>query len=286
MQEATAVPRLAAERQRAIAERVQERGEVRAAELAEWFGVTGETIRRDLTALEERGVVRRAHGGAVAAAGAEASFAQRLGVRDTDKLAIAARAASLVDDGMRILIDSGTTTLAFARMLRQKRGLTVVTNALSHATELMRNPETTVILTGGVLRRSTLGAVGDLAVGALGQLRVDRAFVAIHSVSAADGLTYPSFDEVAVKRAMLAAARDVTLLADSSKVGRTSLVQVAPIAVLRRLVTDRQVDEREAARIREAGVEVIVAAPAGAADDAGSGIDTKGESGLDAIGTA
>jgi DeoR family transcriptional regulator, fructose operon transcriptional repressor len=267
MQGPSGVPRLAAERQRSIAEQVRERGSVRAAELAAGFDVTAETIRRDLMALEERGLVRRAHGGAVAAAGAEASFTQRLGVREAEKLAIAARAANLVGDGMRILIDSGTTTLALARMLRQKRGLVVVTNALSHASELMRNPETTVILTSGVLRRSTLGAVGDLAIDALEQLRVDRAFVAIHSVSAADGLTYPSFEEVGVKRAMIAASGDVTLLADSSKVGRTSLFQVAPIAALRRLVTDGQVDADEAARIREAGVEVVLASPAVATGD-------------------
>lgn len=260
MQGPDGVPRLAAERQRAIADRVQERGSVRAAELAALFDVTGETIRRDLMALEERGILRRAHGGAVAAAGAETSFTQRLGVREAEKIAIAERAADLVDDGMRILVDSGTTTLAFARLLRQKRGLVVVTNALSHASELLRNPETTVILTGGVIRRSTLGTVGELAVDGLRQLRVDRAFVAIHSVCAAAGLTYPTFEEVGVKRAMIETATDVTLLVDSSKVGRTSLFLVAPMSDVTRMVTDCQVDADEVARIQETGVEVLVAA--------------------------
>src|SRR5450759_2748815 len=104
-------------------------------------------------------------------------------------------------------------------MLRDKRALVVVTNAVTHAWELMKNPEATVIMAGGIMRRSTFGAVGDLAVDAISQLHVDHAFLAIHSVSAAAGLTYPSFKEVAVKRAMIASAPEVTLLGDSSKVG-------------------------------------------------------------------
>lgn len=253
---------LAVERHRAIEELLRRRGTIRAAELAALFGVTPETIRRDLNELAERGVIQRAHGGAVAAVSAETSFDYRLGVREAEKLAIAVAAAELVEDGMRILLDSGTTTLGLARALREKRGLVVVTNALTHAMELLRNPDATVILAGGIVRRSTFGGVGDLAVDAIRQLRVDRTFLAIHSVSARGGLTYPSFKEVAVKRAMIDAGGDVSLLADSSKIGRSSLVQVAPITAVQRIVTAGAVDADEAQAIREQGVEIVVAPPA------------------------
>lgn len=254
-------PVLAPERRRVIADLIRDRGSVHAAELAQLFGVTGETIRRDLTALADLGVLERAHGGALAAVDGETTFSQRLTVRQAEKNAIAREAATLVRDGSRIILDSGTTTAGLARLLRDKRNLLVVTNAVTNAWELMKFREVTVILTGGIVRRSTFGAVGDLAVDALRQLHVDQTFLAINGVSAARGLTYPSFKEVAVKRAMIAAASEVILLADSSKIGLESLVQVAPITAVHRIITAGDIDPDEARRIRDAGVDLIVAVP-------------------------
>lgn len=250
---------LSVERQRAIAELLRERGTVHAASLVDLFGVTDETIRRDLNVLSERGVLQRIHGGATSGAVAETTFDQRLGVHEAEKVAIARYAANLVHEGMRVILDSGTTTLALARMLRNKGRLVVVTNALTHALELLRNPEATVIMTGGILRRSTFGAVGDLGVDAFAQVHVDLAFMAIHSVSAATGLTYPTVEETAIKRAMMASADQVTLLADGSKIGRSSLIRVAPISAVHRIVTAGSFDATEARAIRELGIELVVA---------------------------
>ncbi len=127
----------------------------------------------------------------------------------------------------------------------------------------------TVILTGGLVRPATLGAVGDLAVATLRELHVDQAFMAMSSVTLQGGLTYPSFDEVAVKRAMIDAASEVILLADHSKFGHDSLVRVAPLDAVSVIVTSAACDPSLVAEFREIGVNVILAgAPAAAGKEA------------------
>jgi DeoR family fructose operon transcriptional repressor len=252
----------AVDRRRRIASLLRERGSVRASELSDLFGVTDETIRRDLTHLAETGILRRLHGGAVAEpTRAETNFARRLREHESEKLGIAKAAAQLVSDGSTIIIDSGTTTVHFARALTEKRDLVVITNAVTNAVELMDYPNITLVLTGGLVRPTTFGAVGDMAVSNLGELRVDVTFLAISGVSLEGGLTYPSFEEAAVKRAMIAAASEVVLLADQSKFGRDSLVRVAPLDVLGKIVTSPGVEPSLLEHARELGIEVIVADP-------------------------
>jgi len=252
--------RFAHERQQRITALVEQHGSIRASSLTDLFGVTGETIRRDLAHLEEAGVLRRLHGGAVSGhTRSESNFDRRLREHQVDKVAIARAAADLVTDGSTIIIDSGTTTVHFVRALKGKRDLVVITNAVTNAIELMKNPDITVVLTGGVVRPATFGAVGDMAVANLGMLRVDQTFLAISGVSIEGGLTYPNFEEVGVKRAMIAASAEVILLADPSKFGRDSLVRVAPLGVLSKIVTTPGMDSRLEAHLRDLGVEVIEA---------------------------
>jgi len=265
-------PLLPADRLQVIADLIRERGSVRGRELVDVLGVTDETVRRDLDRLAEQGVVRRAHGGAVALRpGDETDTAFRLREHEREKLAIGRRAAELVADGSSIILDSGTTTLALARALHDKRDLLVVTTAVTNALELVGNPRTTVVMTGGVIRPTTYGASGQLAASTLHDLHVDQTFLAIHSVSAAGGLTYPLFEEVDAKRAMIEAATEVILLADQSKFGRQSLVRVAPVTAVHRIVTTPGVDPEEAAAIRDLGIDLIVAefdeAPVAASSD-------------------
>ncbi len=255
-------PLLQADRHEFIAELVRRQGSVRARDLVERLGVTDETIRRDLSRLAELGIVRRSHGGAVAMGpGDEATTAVRLREHADEKIAIGRRAAALVTPGMRIILDSGTTCLCLARELRRMPDLVVVTTAVTNALELLGNPSTTVVMVGGVIRPNTFGTSGRLAAATLAELRVDHAFLAMHSVSARGGLTYPTFEEVEAKRAMIEAATEVTLLADHSKFGREALVRVAPLSSVQRIVTSPGVDGDELAAIREAGVEVIIAEP-------------------------
>ena len=251
---------LPADRLQVIADLIRERGSVRGRDLVDVLGVTDETIRRDLDRLAEQGIVRRAHGGAVALRpGDETDTSFRLQEHEKEKLAIGRRAAELVADGTSIILDSGTTTLALARSLHAKQDLVVVTTAVTNALELVGNARTTVVMTGGVIRPTTFGASGQLAAATLRGLHVDQAFIAIHSVSVAGGLTYPLFEEVDAKRAMIEAASEVILLADHSKFGRQALVRVAPITAVHRIVTTPGVDPDEAAAIRELGIDMIIA---------------------------
>jgi DeoR family fructose operon transcriptional repressor len=253
-------PLIPADRLQVIADLVRERGSVRGRELADALGVTDETIRRDLSRLEEQGVVRRAHGGAVALRSTdETDTSFRLREHAAEKVAIGKRAAVLVRDRSSIVLDSGTTTLCLAKALHAKQDLVVVTTAVTNAIELVGNPRTTVVMTGGVIRPSTFGASGQLAAATLRGLHVDQAFIAIHSVSVEGGLTYPLFEEVDAKRAMIEAATEVILLADHSKFGRQSLVRVAPITAVQRIVTTPGIDPGEAAAIRELGIDLIIA---------------------------
>lgn len=253
---------LALERQRQIATLIDEQGSIRASALTDMFGVTGETIRRDLAHLEEAGILRRLHGGAVAGhTRSESNFDRRLREHQAQKVAIARVAAALVSDGSTIIIDSGSTTFHFARALRGKRDLVVITNAVTNAVELMHSPDVTVVLTGGVIRSATFGAVGDIAVANLATLRVDQTFLAISGVSIEGGLTYPNFEEASVKRAMIAASAEVILLADASKFGRDSLVRVAALDALSMVVTTPGVDPRLQAHLRDLGIKIIEASP-------------------------
>lgn len=252
---------LAGERRRQMAELVEQLGVLRISELAEQFEVSDETVRRDFSILEEKGLLTRSHGGALAnGKHMEPTYGRRMREHQREKDVIAQAAARLVEDGSTIILDSGTTMRCLASHLRAKRDLVVITNGVSNVDELLANPTTTVVIAGGIIRRTTLGSVGDLAVATLQELRADHTFIATQGFSADEGLSYPSFEEVAVKRAMLAAGAEVTLLADGSKCGRSSMIRVAPLAAVQRIITSPPIPEDERAKIHNLGVELVVVA--------------------------
>ncbi len=250
---------LAGERQRQILALLQENGALRIGDLSEMFDVSGETVRRDLAVLEDQGLLTRTRGGALAeSVRLETSFQRRMRENGAAKLQIARVAAGYVQDGSTVIIDSGSTMAHLVRQLRSKRDLVVITNGITHVEDLLSNPTLTVVVTGGLIRRATRGAAGPLAVESLSSLHADHTFIATHGFSAEAGMTYPSFDEVAAKRAMIAAGAEVTLLADGTKSGRASMVRVAPLTELTRIVTSEPISVSERSRISDLGVELIV----------------------------
>lgn len=239
---------------------LQESGALRIGELTEMFDVSDETVRRDLAALEEQGLLTRTRGGALAeSVQLETSFQRRMRENGAAKLQIARIAASYVEDGSTIIIDSGSTMAHLVRQLRSKRDLVVITNGITHLEDLLSNPTLTVVMVGGLIRRATMGAAGPLAVESLSSLHADHTFIAASGFSANAGMTYPSFDEVAVKRAMIGAGADVTLLADGTKSGRASMVKVAPLTELNRVITSQPISASEQSSIQDLGVELIIA---------------------------
>lgn len=253
----------AEERQQAMAELVAQKGRLSVTELAAAYAVTTETVRRDLSALERAGVLRRVHGGAVPA-GALVRLETAVGDRDLaqaeekDRIAKAAL-ARLPAAGGSLLLDAGTTTSRVALHLPRDLSLTVVTNAVPIAARLAGLANVELHLLPGRVRRTTQAAVGEDTVAALGLLRTDVAFVGTNGVDPEFGLTTPDHSEAAAKRAMVRAGRRVVVLADSSKIGQDHTVRFAEVADIDVLVTDDGVDEVTVKAFEERGVEVVVA---------------------------
>lgn len=251
------------ERQQAIAAQVISHGRASVAELAQAFDVTTETVRRDLAVLDRAGVLRRVHGGAVPTRAlhlVEPSVDQRDATRAADKDAIARAAAEfLPQSGSTVLVDAGTTTARLAGLLPPDRELLVVTNSVPIAARLAGHGSVSLHLLGGRVRGLTQACVGDQAVNTLAALRVDIAFVGTNGITLRHGLSTPDPEEAAVKRAMVACANFVVVMADSSKIGREDFVSFAPIDALDVLVTDARISAAERAGFTGEGLEVIVA---------------------------
>lgn len=235
-------------------------GQVEAARLAHDLRVSTESIRKDLGHLEERGLLRRVHGGAIPAREltVEPAVHTRTG-NAAEKEAIARAALRHVPAGGTVLIDAGSTTAWLAALLPD-RELTVYTNALPIASALAAKPEITVHALGGTIRRSTLATVGRQALDQLAALNVDVAFLGTNGVSYTRGLTTPDESEAAVKAAMVGAAGRRILLVDHTKFGRTSLCRHARLADLDLLITDPATPLADRARLEVAGVPTEVAA--------------------------
>ncbi|MBE3009938.1 DeoR/GlpR transcriptional regulator [Microbispora sp. NEAU-D428] len=249
----------AEERQQEILRAARDAGRVDVVTLAERFGVTTETIRRDLTALERAGVLRRVHGGAIPVErlGFEPALAARDEVLTAEKERIAKAAlAELPQDGA-VVIDAGSTTSRLVQALPPDRELTVVVNSPPLATVLAARPNLTVLMLGGRVRGRTLATVEDWAIQQLSQLNVDVAFMATNGCSVAKGLTTPDPAEAAIKRAMIACADRAVLLADHTKFSGTYLARFATLGEIDVVITDTGLDPDQAAALAAAGPEVV-----------------------------
>ncbi|WP_213452818.1 DeoR/GlpR family DNA-binding transcription regulator [Rhizomonospora bruguierae] len=254
---------LAQQRQDAILARVRATGGVRVSDLVAEFGVSDMTIRRDLEALADRGLLAKVHGGATrvpAGATDEPGFAAKSARQRAEKAAIAARAARLVAPGTAIALSAGTTTAELARRLVDVPGLTVVTNSVPVADVFHRadRPDRAVILTGGV-RTPSDALVGPVAVAALRALHVDQVFLGVHGMTARAGFTTPNLLEAETDRALVAAAERLVVVADATKWGTVGIASIAPLAAAHVLVTDAGLAGPVRAQIAELGTRLLLA---------------------------
>lgn len=251
----------AEERHQLLVQRARTEGRVDVAEIASALDVAPETIRRDLTALERQGLLRRVHGGAIPVErlGFEPAVSARSGVLVAEKDRIAKAAlAELPADGA-ILIDAGTTTARFAELLPADRELTVVTNSLPIAMTLAARPNLTLLTIGGRVRGRTLAAVDAWALGSLHDVYVDVAFIAANGVSISRGLTTPDTAEAAVKRAMIGAARRAVLLVDHTKFTTDHLARFGDVEDLDAIVADSGLDDALRRELESAGPRLVLA---------------------------
>jgi DeoR family fructose operon transcriptional repressor len=253
----------AEERQHAIATLVAERGRLVVTAVAEQFGVTTETVRRDLALLERAGLLRRVHGGAVPAGAltlVETGLGERHDTRTEAKRKIATAALDLLPgmDGS-VILDGGSTTAALADVLPPDRRLYVATNSVPIAARLSASSGVTLHVLGGRVRGITQTAVGDSTIRAMEDLRVDVVFLGTNGISPGHGFSTPDEAEAATKRAMARAAQRVIVLADGSKLGREHLVRFAAVEDVDVLVTDGEADPGIVAELETMGIEVLVA---------------------------
>jgi DeoR/GlpR family transcriptional regulator of sugar metabolism len=233
---------LAQQRQARILAELRRNGAVRVADLIDLLGVSDMTVRRDLEQLAAEGVARKVHGGAVLAGQVafEPGFAAKSQLAQGVKQAIAAKAAEYIRPGAAIGLSAGTTTWAMARHVAAVPGLTVVTNSTTVAeaiTELDTNRQVTVILTGGV-RTPSAALVGPIADRTIASMHVDRLFLGVHGMDERAGFTTPNLAEATTNRAFVDSAREVIVVADSSKWGIVGLAEIAPLRAASVLVTD------------------------------------------------
>lgn len=248
-------------RLRRILEAVKQNGQVTVVELSQRFGVSNVTIRRDLDELADRGLLLRAHGGAISVALAlpEPPVVQRMLQEQRWKERIGRAAAALVADGESVFIGSGSTTAYVARHLVDRKNLTVVTNALNIATELAAAEGVTVVVTGGMMRTSELSLVGHIAEQSLREVRVDKVIMGMRAICLEAGMTNDYLPEVMTDRAIIDMAPELILVADHTKMGKVASAYVASVNQISTLVTDPETDPNTLARLQEMGIRVIVA---------------------------
>ncbi|HET6847839.1 MAG TPA: DeoR/GlpR family DNA-binding transcription regulator [Gaiellales bacterium] len=242
-----------------IVEQISANGSVGVGDLADSLGVSAATVRRDLALLEEQRLLARTHGGAVAHGVLyELPLRYRSARHQEEKARIARAAAERVPDGAAVGMTGGTTTTEAARALSDRRGLTVVTNSLSIASELAVRPTLKLVVTGGVARPESYELVGPLAEASLAELNLDVVLLGVDGISAEAGLTTHHEVEAHTNRALISRARRVIVVADSSKVGQVAFARICQLGEVHELITDDGADAGTVAEVRDAGVVVTL----------------------------
>jgi len=248
------------ERQRAILDLLRRDGRVLVVDLARQFRTSQVTIRKDLEILHGKGQIHRTHGGALPAhdgALEDPSLREKEKLHRKEKLQIASAAARMVSEGQVVVLDSGTTTTAIARALRNFRNLTVITNAANIAAELSGSV-LEVILTGGSLRKNSFSLVGPLAEETLHKLHADILFLGVDGFDVQYGLSTPNLLEAKVNRAMIEISKVAVAVCDSSKFGKRSLSLIASTSSLHHVITDAGIPKADLNALKKSGVQVTV----------------------------
>lgn len=249
----------AIERRRKIISLLEEKNSVMVPELSKTFHITEETIRRDLEKLEKEGLLKRTHGGAVAAENTNMELPLKIReVTNTDnKQAIGIRVAEFIEDGDTIAMDSSTTALQVAKHIKSKKRITVITNSMNIVYELANVKDIAVISTGGNLRQSSMGFVGHLTEESIKKYNVDKAIISCKGVDIGREVTESNEAEAQVKRTMVEAADKVFLLVDSTKFNKISFVNMLRFEQIDTIVTDKKLSEEWEQHVASKNIRLI-----------------------------
>lgn len=253
---------LAIQRRGKILDMLREDGHVKVTELAKIFGVTEVTIRQDLEKMELEHMLKRVYGGAVMVD--TDRHVESLTVLNRNNLpqkqAIAREALKRIHDGDTIILDSGSTTTEIANLLTKGyQNLNVITNAINIAIILGQNPGININVTGGEFKQPTLSLTGQRAADYFQGLHADKVFLATAGIDVNSGLTYPSMSDLPVKKAMIESSDKVYLVADSSKIGRSSFATLGPLSLVDDIITDNGVSENNFEMFLKNNVKCVIA---------------------------
>jgi DeoR family transcriptional regulator of aga operon len=252
--------RMRAERLNAVLDHIAQHGSVDVVQLSNRLGVSGATVRRDLRALHDQGLLVRTHGGAMANnVGLELPIRYKASHHHPEKRRIGLEAAKLVQDGSVVGMTGGTTATEVARALADRQDITVVTNALNIATELVLRPNIRLLVTGGKARHASYELVGPTAEALVAEYHFDVTFVGVDGLTVAEGCTTHDDTEAHTDLAFIRQSRRNVVIADSSKIGKVTFARICDISAVSDLVTDKDIDPSALAALRRAGVAVTTA---------------------------
>lgn len=250
------------ERRAAIEALLAENGRVSVNELTMQFDVSKVTVRSDLDRLEQDGVIKRTHGGAIAlsvdVSRADPEFFERARICREEKARIGIAGAELVQDGMTVLFDASTTSLQVARQIKERRNLTVLTNCLPLAMEIADAPGVNTLMLGGNLRTNSWAVVGPWVVEQLARVNVDLAFMGCKGISAKEGLTDVNTFLIETKRAMVTTAQRVIAVAEHRKWGRVAFASYATLDQVSLIISGTDAPPHEVDAVLAGGVEVLL----------------------------
>lgn len=249
------------ERQREILKLIEDLGKAEVEALSKHLEVSEMTIRRDLTELDAQGLLERVRGGALfqrdARADVEPPVIERTKENTEIKRRIGQQVAKLIQDGEKVFLGSGSTTAAVAEALLHHRNLTVVTNALNIAYDLLSAPDIKVTMTGGFLRRSELSLIGHFTEHTLQGLQVDKVIIGMRGIDPVKGLTSDNMEELMTDQAILNISKNIIVVADHAKFGYVAAIRTAPVTAATTIVTDNGGPKDILEAIRKMGVRII-----------------------------
>lgn len=248
---------LTSQRKKAILDVLAGEGQVLATELSTRFGVSEDTIRRDLRELASEGLLQRVHGGGLPVSPAIAPFGQRQDMESEAKKRIARHAASMIAPGQTVIVDGGTTTALLVQALPPDLRATIVTHSPSIATALADHPLVEVILIGGRLYKHSIVAVGAAAMEGIARIHADLYFMGVTAVHPVAGLGTGDFEEAAIKRALASRAAETIVLATSSKLNAASQFVIGDITLAQTIVVEKSAEPKLLKQIEKAGIEVV-----------------------------
>jgi DeoR family transcriptional regulator of aga operon len=238
---------------------LNEKGEISVQFLKDYFKVSDVSIRNDLANLEKKGLLIRNHGGAIKnqLISFDLNLNERIKKNQKEKNKIGKYAAKFVKDGNTIIMDSGSTTIEVAKHLTDKKDLKVITNSLPIAYILADNQGIEVVMPGGVLRGQMKSLKGSLTENNIRSFNCDIAFIGVDAIDASKGLFTPSIAEASLSNSMINIARQVIVVADSSKFYKKSFVKINDIKAIDILVTDKNVKDEFIQEIEAQGARVV-----------------------------